>query len=139
MGKSGGGWTTKIHLLAQDARTAIAFLLSPGNGHDAPEGEAWLKSIDCPFPGRPMIMDRAYEGDTTRQLTVDLIFSAVVPAKSNGLDPWEYDKELYKKRNEVEPLFRRLKGFGRIFSRFDQLDLMFSAFLFLVLIVDSLR
>ena len=98
-----------------------------------------MKGIDCPFPGSPMIMDRAYEGDTTRQLAVDLMFSAVVPAKSNGLDPWEYDQELYKKRNEVEPLFRRLKGFGRIFSRFDQLDLMFSAFLFFVLIVDSLR
>ena len=85
-------------------------------------------------------MDRAYEGDTTRQLAVDLMFSAVVvPAKSNGLDPWEYDKELYKKRNEVERLFRRLKGFRRIFSRFDKLDLMFSAFLFFVLIVDSLR
>ena len=44
-----------------------------------------------------------------------------------------------QKRNEVELLFSRLKGFGRIFSRFDQLDLMFSAFLFFVLIVDSLR
>ena len=83
-----------------------------------------------------MIMDRAYEGDTTRQLAVDLMFSPIV---SNGLDPWEYDKELYKKRNEVERLFRRLKGFRRIFSRFDKLDLMFSAFLFFVLIVDSLR
>ncbi len=67
------------------------------------------------------------------------MFSAVVPPKSNGLDPWEYDKELYKKRNEVERLFSRLKGFGRILSRFDQLDLIFSAFLFFVLIVDSLR
>ena len=98
-----------------------------------------MKSRDCPFPGRPMIMDPAYEGDTTRQLALDLIFSAVVSPKSNRLDPWESDKELYKKRSEVERLFSRRKGFGRIFSRFDQLDLMFSAFLFFVLIVDSLR
>ena len=69
----------KNHLLAQDAGTAIAFRLSPGNCHAAPEGEAWLKGIDCPFPGRPMIMDRADEGDTTRQRALDLIFSAVVP------------------------------------------------------------
>ena len=39
-------------------------------------------------------MDRAYEGETTRQLALDLMFSAVVACKSNGLDPWEYDKEL---------------------------------------------
>ena len=86
-----------------------------------------------------MIMDRADEGDTTRQLALDLIFSAVVPPKSNGLDPGEYDKELYKKRNEVERLFSRRKGFGRIFSGLDKLDRMFSTFWFLVLIVDSLR
>ena len=86
-----------------------------------------------------MIMDRASEGDTTRRLALDLVFSAVVPAKSNRLDPWESDQEHDKKRNQVERLFSRRKGFGRIFSRWDQLDLMFSAVWFLVLIVDSLR
>jgi len=86
-----------------------------------------------------MIMDPADEGDTTRPLALDLIFSAVVPAKSNRLNPWESDQELYQKRNEVEGLFSRRKGFGRIFSGLDQLDLMFSAFWFFVLIVDSLR
>ena len=108
-------------------------------GHDAAEGEGWLKGIDGPFTGGPMIMARADEGDTTRPLALDLIFSAVVPAKSNRLDPWESDQELDQKRNEVERLFSRRKGFGRIFSGLDQLDRMFSAFGFLVLIVDSLR
>jgi len=67
------------------------------------------------------------------------IFSAVVPAKSNRLDPWEYDQEPDQKRNEVEGLFSRRKGFDRIFSRLDQRDRMFSAVWFLMLIVDSLR
>ena len=87
----------KNHLLAQDAGTAIAFRLSPGNCQDEPEGEARVKGIDCPFPGRPMIIDRADEGDTTRQLALDLRFSPGVPPKSNGLDPGEYDKELDKR------------------------------------------
>lgn len=64
-------------------------------------------------------MDRAYEGDETRQLIFDLQLEAVVPPKINRLNPWEYDRELYKRRNEVERLFRRLKGFRRIFSRFE--------------------
>src|SRR6267378_2296481 len=38
IGKSRGGWNTKIHLVAADARTAVAFSLSPGQAHDAPEG-----------------------------------------------------------------------------------------------------
>lgn len=83
-------------------------------------------------------MDRAYEGDETRQLTLELGFMPVVPPKKNRLEPWEYNKELYKKRNEVERLFRRLKGFRRIFSRFDKLDTVFSFFIFFALIFDSL-
>jgi hypothetical protein len=70
---------------------------------------------------------------------IAVIFSAVVPAKSNRLDPWEYDQEPDQKRNEVEGLFSRRKGFDRIFSRLDQRDRMFSAFGFLMLILDSLR
>ena len=49
-------------------------------------------------------MDRAYEGDETRQLVFDLGMEPVVPPKRNRLSPWEYDKEMYKKRNEVERL-----------------------------------
>ena len=32
IGKSRGGWTTKIHMVAADARTAMTFSLSPGTG-----------------------------------------------------------------------------------------------------------
>jgi transposase len=83
-------------------------------------------------------MDKAYEGDGTRQLAFDLDLVPVVPPKSNRLKPWEYDKEMYKRRNEVERLFHRLKGFRRIFSRFEKLDVMFCAVIHFALIVDML-
>ncbi len=63
----------------------------------------------------------------------------VVPPKCNRRDPWEYDRALYKKRNEIERLFRRLKGFRRIFSRFEKLDVLFIGFLNFALIVETLR
>jgi len=84
-------------------------------------------------------MDKAYEGDETRKLVSELGFSPVVLPKSNRTEPWEYDKELYKKRNEVERLFRRLKGFRRIFTRFDKLDVMFIGFVVFALIVIAIR
>ena len=84
-------------------------------------------------------MDRAYEGDATRQLAVDLGYVPVVPPKQNRLTPWAYDRAMYKRRNEIERLFRRLKGFRRIFSRFEKLDVMFVAFINFALIVDGLR
>jgi len=86
-----------------------------------------------------LLMDRAYEGDETRQLVLDLGMIPVVPPKANRLVPWSYNRELYKKRNEIERLFRRLKGFRRIFSRFEKLDVVFLAFLHLALIVEAIK
>ena len=84
-------------------------------------------------------MDRAYEGNETRQLALDLGFTPVVPPHPHRLSPWQYDRVMYRRRNEVERLFRRLKGFRRIFSRFDKLDVMFVSFIHVALIVDALR
>jgi transposase len=84
-------------------------------------------------------MDRAYEGNETRQVAVDLGDLPVVPPKLTRVDPWEYDRELYKRRNEVERVFRRLKGYRRVFTRFDKLDVMFTAFVVVALIIEALR
>ncbi|WP_345790807.1 IS5 family transposase [Parazoarcus communis] len=139
IGKSRGGWTTKIHMVAAGHNRAVAFSLSPGQAGDAPEGRKLLKALEnCGWDGAKVIMDKAYEGDETRQLVFDLGMEPVVPPKRNRLTRWEYDRELYKKRNEVERLFRRLKGFRRIFSRFDKLDVVFKFFIHFALIVDTL-
>ncbi len=126
-------------MVAADARTAVAFTLSPGQAHDAPVGRNLLTAMERPADRPALVMDRAYEDDETRQLVLDLGFVPVVPPKSNRLNPWEYDREMYRRRNEVERLFRRLKGFRRIFSRFEKLDGIFLGFLVFVLIVDALR
>ena len=89
--------------------------------------------------GLPILMDRAYEGDETRQLVLDLCMIPVVPPKSNRIEPWKYHRALYKKRNEIERLFRRLKGFRRIFSRYEKLDARFIGFLNFALIVEAFR
>ena len=84
-------------------------------------------------------MDRAYEGNETRALAVELGFAPVVPPNPNRVEPWEYDRITYRRRNEVERLHRRLKGYRRVFTRYDKLDVMFLAFIYLALIFDALR
>jgi transposase len=126
-------------MVAADARTAINFSLSAGNDHDAPQGRLLLEDLGPMPQGLPLLMDRAYEGDETRQLVLDLGMIPVVPPKANRRAPWSYNRELYKKRNEIERLFRRLKGFRRIFSRFEKLDVVFLAFLHLALIFEALK
>ena len=103
-------------MVAADARTAITFALSPGEAHDAPKGRKLLRELGAAKWPIHLLMDRAYEGDETRQLALDLNFIPVVPPKSNRVNAWQYDRAMYKRRNEIERLFRRLKGFRR-FSR----------------------
>ena len=63
----------------------------------------------------------------------------MVPPHPNRVEPWRLKKALYLRRNETERLFRRLKGFRRIFSRFDKLDLAFIAFIYFARIIETLR
>lgn len=84
-------------------------------------------------------MDRAYEGNETRALAVEPCFAPVVPPNPNRVEPWEYDRLTYRRRHEVERLFRRLKGYRRVFTRYDKLDVLFLAFVHLALIFDALR
>ena len=126
-------------MVAADARTAITFSLSLGQAHDAPEGRKLLNRLGQQHNRVSLIMDRAYEGNETRQLALELGYEPVVPPLRTRVDPWEYNREMYKRRNEIERLFRRLKGFRRIFSRFEKLDAVFLGFIFFALIVDGLR
>jgi transposase len=120
--------------MAADDRCAIGFILSEGQTHDAVEGRLLLDTIGRlkrPETDRPLflLMDRAYEDLETRLLAFEWGYSPVVPPKKNRKHPWKYDKELYKRRNEVERMFRRLKRFRRIGTRYDKLDVVFSAFI----------
>ena len=126
-------------MVAADARTAVTFSLSPGQAHDAPEGRKLLNDLGPQDQNTYLIMDRAYEGKETRQLALALGFTPVVPPKVTRIDSWEYDREMYKRRNEIERLFRRLKGFRRIFSRFEKLDVLFIGFILFALIFHALH
>lgn len=125
-------------MVAASDRDAVAFSLSSGEAGDAPQGRLLLGAIGEVNHKTHLLMDRAYEGDETRSLAISLGYNPVVPPKINRKEPWAYDKELYKMRNQVERLFRRIKRFRRVFTRYDKLDVMFMAFIFLALVIDSL-
>ena len=97
---------------------------------------AGIGALPAPLP---LIMDAACDDHTTLQLVLDFGYIPVVPPRPHRLEPWQLDKAMYRKRHEVERLFRRLKGFRRIFSRFAKLDVIFLGFLHFALIVEALR
>jgi len=71
-----------------------------------------LKELGEMPEGLPLLMDRAYEGDQTGQHVLDMGMIPVVPPKSNRLNPWQYNRQLYKKSNEVKDFSGDSKDFA---------------------------
>jgi len=126
-------------MIAANAMRAFDFILSPGNSHDAPQGRLVMETVGKQKEVKPLIMDKAYEDDETRYIAQSLGFTPVVPPKSNRKNPWEYDKKLYKMRNEIERLFRIIQDFRRVFCRFDKLDDVYIGFIKIALIFVAIR
>ncbi len=83
-------------------------------------------------------MDHAYEDNETRALAIKPGLFPVVPPNKNRKMLWEYDSELYKRRNEVARFFLRLKRFRKVFTRYDKLDVIYFSIVTLALIFDAL-
>jgi transposase len=76
-----------------------------------------------------VLADKGYDADYVLDAAHAMGAEAVIPPKSNRKEPREYDKELYKERNQVERLFNRLKHWRRVANRFDKTAESFLAFI----------
>jgi transposase len=114
--------------------------LSPGSAADDPEGQKLMVQLPAEIcQNKPLLMDKAYEGNDCRAKAEICGMCPVVPPKSNRKVSWEYDKELYKERNIVERHFRNIKQFRRVFTRYDKLDETYNAFVGFANIILFLR
>ena len=83
--------------------------------------------------------DRAYDSDAIRAMIAAAGKEAVIPPRSNRIDPPAYDKEKYKQRNKAERLFCKLKGYRAVATRYDKLAAMFLGGVLASLLAVSLK
>ena len=125
-------------MVTASERTAINFSLSGGEKNDSPEGIKLLNFTPYFEANEFILMDRGYECNAMRKTALELGYIPVVPPKISRKNPWIYDKEMYKKRNEIERYFRRIKRFRRVFTRYDKLDIVYAGFILFAMLVDAL-
>lgn len=135
LGRSVGGFTSKIHALVDALGNPLRFILTPGQKHDITQAQNLIEGYQNTF----IIADKGYDSDDFIQYILDSQSISVIPSKSNRLNPRDYDKHIYKERNLVECFFGKIKHFRRVFSRFDKRARTFMAFLHFVGMLIWLR
>ena len=116
LGRSRGGLSTKIHLVADAQGRPVRFSLTGGQRADVSQAIPLLTGIET----GAVIADKGYENNRLPAFIRDQGAEAVIPPKSNRREPWEYDRELYRQRNLIERSFNKLKHWRRIATRYDR-------------------
>jgi transposase len=126
LGRSRGGYGTKIHLVCTDEDTAVAVSLTPGQAGDAPEFEALFDAAAARVPdAEAAVGDKGYDSWAIKFKVLAAGMPAHIPSKSNAVEPWPHDEAAYKERNRVERLFNKLKQFRAVATRYDKLGAVF--------------
>ncbi len=135
MGRSRGGFSSKIHMSVDGLGNPLQFRLTAGQVHDITQAEALLP----PSPMGYVIADKGYDADAFVQVIHQRGAVPVIPPRSHRKTPRDYDAHLYKERHLVECFINKIKHYRRIFSRYDKLASTYLGFLHLISTLIWLR
>ena len=122
--------------MADSHGRAVAFVLAPGQAHEAPLAPALLDAL----PDGPgwVVADKGYSSDALRERVWNMGARPAIPAKSNEAavrcPDW-----IYKHRNEVERLWGRLKEWRAIATRYEKCARSFMGVLCLAAAMDWIK
>jgi transposase len=144
LGRSRGGLTTKIHLVADRRCRPVVFLTSEGQRHDAIAFTTVLDlvSIRRLGPGRPrtrpdwVLADKAYSSKAHRDYLAGRGIKAAIPVKDDQADarrrkgsrggrPPSFDTVRYRERNTVERAVNKLRNHRGTATRYDKRDYIY--------------
>jgi transposase len=125
LGKSVGGFSTKIHVTVDALGNPLRLLLTGGQRSDATQALALLEGFDF----EALLADRGYDSDKILEFVAQNGAEAVIPAKKNRLVQRDTDWHTYKVRHLVECFMNKIKHYRRIFSRFEKYASRYKAFL----------
>ena len=137
LGRSRGGFTSKIHARTNGDGLPLAFIITPGEAHDATAYKE-LMDLDEVRP-KALLADRGYDSDAIREDAWFHGTNPVIPTKINRKVQRPVDPLLYALRNRIERFFNKLKNARRVATRYDKTVDSFLAFVQLASIRIWLR
>lgn len=135
MGRSVGGFSTKIHIAVDGLGNPVQFILTGGQEADVTRAEPLIKA----HRAEAYILDKAYDSDKVVAAAKKQGGEAVVPSKKNRKVARDYDKHLYKERKKVEWFISLIKQFRRVATRYEKTSRNFLGFVHVASIMVLLR
>ena len=126
LGRSKGGFSTKIHVSVDALGNPLRFILTAGQRNDITQAQALIVDLDF----KRLIADKGYDADDFIKLIIEQYEAEVViPPRAKRQVLRDYDAHFYKERHLVECFINKIKHYRRIFSRFEKLASRYLSFL----------
>ena len=135
LGRSRGGFSTKIHIAVDALGNPLRFILTAGQRHDSPQAAPLIEG----FEPQALIADKGYDSDALVKALTAKSIEVVIPPKKNRLEQRQYDRHLYRERHLIECFIGKIKHYRRVFSRFEKLSKNYLGFLSFVSALVWLR
>jgi transposase len=119
--------TTKRPVAADALGNPLRVMLSGGQVADIDPAAALIQDQPAEFS----VADKGYDSDAFVDTITAQGSHAVIPPRSNRLNPRSFDRHIDKSRNLIERFFNRIKQFRRIATRYDKLAQSFLSFVHL--------
>lgn len=151
LGRSRGGFSTKIHLLCDGHGHPLDFHLTPGQAHETTALVPLLEGAEervVDGDGEPIAWpvalagDKGYRAEWIDEFLLALGITPVIPSKENedrAARAVEFDREAYRRRSIIECLIGWLKECRRILSRFEKTAKNFGGMIKMAFIQRYLR
>ena len=127
LGRSRGGFSTKIHAVTDALGNPLDFVLTGGQESDIGQAETLLALT--PKGVQALAGDKGYDSDPFIAAIETRGMEAIIPPRSNRRQARECNWFVYKERHLIECFFNKIKHYRRIFSRFEKLGRNYRGFL----------
>jgi transposase len=122
LGRSQGGFGTKLHLVCDGMGTPIAVAIGPGQEHETQRAIPLMEEAIA-WPERPAKFagDKGYSAAWLRQWLGERGIQPVIAHRCNEKRPARFPRKVYRRRNVVERCINSLKWFRRVATRYEKL------------------
>jgi transposase len=117
IGRTKGGLNSKLHAVVDGQGRPVRLHLTAGQVSDYEGARTFLPDLPA---AKFLLADKGYDANWFRDGLIGKGIWPCIPPKKNRKYRVSFDKTIYKQRHKIENMFRRLKVWRRIATRFDR-------------------